>query len=105
MTHGPQLRVVSTAERPELAPVVATWLWEEFRRHRGHSLGEVLAAVAFSIGAARMPRTFVLLEDGRPVGTASLTEHDLDERPDLSPWLAGVCTSPPWTAGAAWRRR
>ena len=27
-------------------------------------------------------------------GTASLTAHDLDERPDLTPWLAGVFVRP-----------
>ena len=41
-----------------------------------------------------MPRTFILLADGEPVGTASLVAHDLDERPDLTPWLAGVFVEP-----------
>jgi GNAT superfamily N-acetyltransferase len=41
-----------------------------------------------------MPRTFVLLVDDRPVGTASLAEQDLEERPDLTPWLAGVFVEP-----------
>jgi GNAT superfamily N-acetyltransferase len=94
MIDNPKLRIVSTAERPDLAPVVASWLWAEFRRRRGSSLEETLAAVETSIVAARMPRTFVLLVDGEPVGTASLTEHDLEERPDLTPWLAGVFVAP-----------
>jgi hypothetical protein len=41
-----------------------------------------------------MPRTFILLADGESVGTASLAAHDLDERPDLTPWLAGVFVDP-----------
>jgi N-acetylglutamate synthase-like GNAT family acetyltransferase len=41
-----------------------------------------------------MPRTFILLADGESVGTASLVAHDLDERSDLSPWLAGVYVEP-----------
>jgi len=41
-----------------------------------------------------MPRTFVLLVNGCPVGTASLVAHDLDERPDLTPWLAGMYIEP-----------
>jgi GNAT superfamily N-acetyltransferase len=41
-----------------------------------------------------MPRTFILLADGQPVGTASLVACDLDERPDLSPWLADVFVLP-----------
>jgi GNAT superfamily N-acetyltransferase len=39
-------------------------------------------------------QTFILLIDGEPVGTASLVAHDLDERPDLTPWLAGVFVAP-----------
>ena len=41
-----------------------------------------------------MPRSFILLADGEPVGTASLIAHDLAERPDLTPWLAGVFVEP-----------
>jgi len=41
-----------------------------------------------------MPRTFILLADGEPVGTASLVVHDLQERPDITPWLAGVFVVP-----------
>ena len=41
-----------------------------------------------------MPQCFVLLRDGQPIGTASLASEDLDERPDLTPWLAGVYVIP-----------
>jgi GNAT superfamily N-acetyltransferase len=94
MTNEPGLRVVSTAERPDLAPVVASWLWEEFRRPRGQTLEETLAAVHGAIAAARMPRTFVLLADGEPVGMASLAARDFEARPELTPWLAGVFVAP-----------
>jgi N-acetylglutamate synthase-like GNAT family acetyltransferase len=32
--------------------------------------------------------------DGEPIGTSSLVARDLDERPDLTPWLAGVFIVP-----------
>ena len=38
--------------------------------------------------------TFVLLDQGRPVGTASLAHTDLAARPDLTPWLAEVLVEP-----------
>lgn len=41
-----------------------------------------------------MPRTLILLADSQPVGTASLVAHDLDERPELTPWLAGMFVVP-----------
>ena len=36
------------------------------------------------------PQTFVAVFDGAPIGSASLIEHDLSSRKDLSPWLASV---------------
>jgi GNAT superfamily N-acetyltransferase len=94
MIETSRLQVVSTSERPDFAPVVASWLWGEFWRGRGHSLEQTLEAVRVSVTAPFMPRTFVLLVDGRPVGTASLAAQDLEERPDLTPWLAGVFVDP-----------
>jgi GNAT superfamily N-acetyltransferase len=94
MPYNPEHLVVSTAERPDLAPVVAAWLWAEFSRARGSSLDETLEAVRISATAERMPRTFVLLVDGKPVGMASLAAQDLETRPDLTPWLAGVFVEP-----------
>jgi predicted GNAT family acetyltransferase len=42
----------------------------------------------------RPEETFVLFEGDIPVATASLARHDLDSRPDLTPWLAGVFVEP-----------
>ncbi len=88
------LQVVTTSERPDLAPVVAGWLWQEFWRRDGHSYAETLQAVIKSATSYPLPKTFILLAEGSPVGTASLAEHDLDSRRDLSPWLAGVFVDP-----------
>ena len=32
---------------------------------------------------------------GEPVGTAALTEHDMETHPELSPWFGGVYAIPP----------
>ena len=86
--------IVSTADRPEFVPVVARWLWCAFARGHGRTLEYMIDAVGKSVTASRMPRTFVLLADGSPRGTASLVVRDLEERPDLTPWLAGVYVDP-----------
>jgi GNAT superfamily N-acetyltransferase len=83
--------IVTTAERPDLAPATARWRWEAFFR----PLDDIIAEAQRTAAAAElMPRTFVLLIEGEPVGTASLVAHDLEERPDLTPWLAGVFVVP-----------
>jgi GNAT superfamily N-acetyltransferase len=87
--------IVSTSDCPDLVPVVARWLWEAFWHDSGKRFEQLLDAVRkSSVTASPMPRTFILLAGGEPVGTASLVAHDLDERPDLTPWLAGVFVEP-----------
>lgn len=44
----------------------------------------------------RIPLTLIAFLDGQPAGTASIFIHDLDTRPDLSPWLAAVYVAPPY---------
>jgi GNAT superfamily N-acetyltransferase len=89
------LSIVSTSERPDLAAVTARWRWDAFYRESHRSFEDVLAAANRTAALARLiPRTLVLLADGEPVGTASLSAHDLDERPDLTPWPAGMFVAP-----------
>lgn len=92
---GPAHRsITTTRQRPDLVPVVAQWLWNAFWRSSGRSFGQTLDAVKHSVVAPNLPRTFILLVDDVPAGTVSLAEHDLDERPDLTPWLAGLYVAP-----------
>jgi len=44
----------------------------------------------------RIPLTLIAFLDGQPAGTASIFVHDMDTRPDLSPWLAAVFVAPPY---------
>jgi GNAT superfamily N-acetyltransferase len=89
------IAIVSTADRPDLVHVTALWRWEAFYRRSGVPFAQILEAATRTAASAEMiPRTVVLLVDGKPVGTASLTEHDLQERRDLTPWLAGMFVEP-----------
>lgn len=88
------MSIVKIVDRPDLVQTVADWLWQEFWRQDGYSLADTHLAVAASIARLGPQQTFVLLVDGEPVGTASLTAEDLDERPGLTPWLAGVFVIP-----------
>ena len=86
--------IVRIAERPDLVPMVAQWLWDEWHLDAGDSFESIRDAVAASVSPSGPPQTFVLLVDDQPVGTASLVAHDLEERPNLTPWLAGVFVIP-----------
>lgn len=90
--------IVTIAERPDLAPIVADWLWEAFWRQDGYAWEDTRAAVAAATARTGPTQTFVALLDGKPAGTASLAAEDLDERPALTPWLAGVFVLPAFRA-------
>ncbi len=84
---GRSIRTVS--DNPNLAPVVAGWIVAAFFDHPdGYTVEEMTALILAP--AAGPKETFVLFDDDQPVGTAALVPADLDSRPDLVPWLAGV---------------
>ena len=87
--------IVSLEERPDALPVVASWLWHEWGRRKGRTIAQVTARLT-NRPASGFEQTFVWLNHDVPVATASLVEADLESRPDLSPWLAGVFVNPPF---------
>jgi GNAT superfamily N-acetyltransferase len=86
--------IVSTIDRPDLLEVAVRWRWQEWSRGKEPFEAALSRAQLASAARLKIPQTFVLLVDDEPVGTASLTAHDLEERPDLTPWLAGVFVVP-----------
>jgi GNAT superfamily N-acetyltransferase len=85
-------RIETTSGRPDLAPIVAAWLVKEFGYPGGRTPEQVTARILAPPNGPE--ETFVLFEQDKPVGTASLTHDDLASRPDLTPWLAGVFIEP-----------
>ena len=85
-------RILAVSQHPELAPLVAGWLVEAFGHPSGRSAAELTALM---LSPPQGPEeSFVLFDGDAPVGTASLAHDDLDSRPDLTPWLAGVYVPP-----------
>ena len=89
--------IVAVSDRPELAPIVAGWLVAEFGTPGGRSVEELTARIVAPPNGPEA--SFVLFDQDKPVGTASLSHDDLASRRDLTPWLAGVFVEP------AFRRR
>lgn len=82
--------IVALRDRPDLLPVVANWAHEEFWSYAGKSFEETQRLFTPVPRSTWLPRTFVLLDDERPAGMASIVEHDFESRPELTPWLAAV---------------
>lgn len=86
-------QIVAVSDRPDLAPLVARWRVDVFFAHPGGYTTEEMTALILAppVGPEE---AFVLFDDGQPVGTAGLVRSDLDARPDLTPWLAGLFVEP-----------
>jgi predicted N-acetyltransferase YhbS len=83
------------ADRPEALPTVARWLFERFGYlNPGASLERSERRMTERLKREGCPIAFVAFEGDVPTGTASLVPADLEERPDLAPWLAGVFVEP-----------
>jgi GNAT superfamily N-acetyltransferase len=87
------MRIEWLKDAPEALPMVAAWIHTEFPHE---FVGVPLADWTQDLWDAQglSITTFVALEDGLVMGTASLDANDLPVRPNLTPWLASVFVDP-----------
>jgi N-acetylglutamate synthase-like GNAT family acetyltransferase len=83
------------ADRPEFIPTLAEWQHQEWGALRP---GEVVEGRAARLrgwcGRSQIPLTVVAVSEDELLGSASLIEHDMNTRMELTPWLAGVFVAP-----------
>jgi len=83
------------ADRPEFIPLLAEWHHHEWAYLRpGFSLADRIAMLHERSGRHELPITFVASSGAELLGSAMLVAHDMETRPQYSPWLAGVFISP-----------
>lgn len=90
------IEICNLVERPDLIEVTARWGWETWGRPSGHQLAQHLLRRQAIVAARGFEQCFILLDDAIPAAMAALVRSDLDQRPDLTPWLAGVYVDPPF---------
>jgi predicted N-acetyltransferase YhbS len=95
-------RIQQLAERPDLLPVVADWIYREWwTTVAGATADTVTDLLRGHLVPDRMPLTLVASLGNRPIGTVTLLEHDVgtEQWPDLSPWLAALYVVPEFRQG------
>ena len=79
------------ADRREFITTVARWLQAEWGHLRpNETVRDRAERLDQTCGHHEIPTTLVAIDGDQPVGCASLIEHDMLTRPELSPWLAEV---------------
>jgi GNAT superfamily N-acetyltransferase len=85
------------ADYPDYLSTVSAWVYGEWGEHMpGLTVGDLTRIFSGHLNRDRIPLTLIAFLDGQPAGTASIYVHDMDTRPDLSPWLAAVYVAPPY---------
>jgi predicted N-acetyltransferase YhbS len=89
------MRLEYLADHSELAPLLAAWHHHEWAALMPEwSLEQAVAELRGHTGRRQIPTTFVALESGDLLGSASLLAADLPGWGHLSPWLASVFVVP-----------
>jgi GNAT superfamily N-acetyltransferase len=90
------MEIRSLADCPHLLPVIAQWHFGEWGHlYPGGTVDGWLDHLRTRMNADRIPMTVVALDPRRdPIGTAALTDHDMETHRELTPWLGGVYVVP-----------
>ena len=93
-----QPRIAPFADHPELAESVARWHFDEWGALSPDATLEAWTAhIQQSASRASLPITYIALDASAGddlLGSVTLVECDMETRPDLTPWLAGLFVRP-----------
>jgi len=79
---------------PEFFDTVADRIWQAWWKPHGHPLNAIRSRLAENMNPEPIPLALVAHDRGKFLGTSSLIASDLEERPQLSPWVAAVWVEP-----------
>jgi GNAT superfamily N-acetyltransferase len=89
------MHVTYLADHEHLIPELAQLHFEEWSHLRPEeTLQGRIARLHSCCGKGSIPTVFVALLGTDLCGSAMLVTHDLESRPELTPWLAGVYVKP-----------
>lgn len=89
------MKIVNLTDRADCLEDICLWHHEQWGYlNPGRSLEARVVGMREHLKGEIMPATFVAVIDGMVVGSASIIESDMPERPELTPWLASVFVDP-----------
>jgi GNAT superfamily N-acetyltransferase len=89
------VKIELLADHPEFIPSLAEWHFREWAYLRpGDSVANRVRMLHERSGRRELPITFVASSGAECLGSAMLIHHEMDTRPDYTPWLAGVFVAP-----------
>lgn len=89
--------ILPLSARPQAIDILARAHLSEWRElYPEDTVASFATDLERSLGSDPVPSTWVLVAGTRVIGSVSLIEHDLDSRPELTPWLANLWVDREW---------
>ncbi|HNX77014.1 MAG TPA: GNAT family N-acetyltransferase [Candidatus Rifleibacterium sp.] len=89
------MKILNLIDRPDCLEKICTWHHNEWGYlNPGRTLEARIEKMREHFAGKTIPATYVAEVDGQIVGSASILETDMPERPELTPWLASVFVDP-----------
>ena len=85
------MEIIDLRKAPQHIPTIARWHFDEWGYlNPGKTLEYRIQRMQRYLGNNPIPRMLILVDGESVLGTAALIEEDMDNHPELTPWLAGV---------------
>ncbi|MGO4741116.1 GNAT family N-acetyltransferase [Bosea sp. 2KB_26] len=88
------IEIAALSERPHFREAVSDRIWKAWWRDEGYALEQIDDRVRQSLGPEAIPAALVAAVGEQFLGTVSLIDSDMDERPGYSPWVAALWVDP-----------
>jgi predicted N-acetyltransferase YhbS len=88
----PDFTICDLRTRPEFFDTVADRIWQAWWKRHGVSEAYIVGRLRENMHGSGLPIALVAHRSDEFLGTASLLQSDLDERPQYTPWVAAVWT-------------
>jgi len=85
-----KITILNLADETKHIDEISVWLWEEWGKHSGSTLEEVIYRTKHSMQRDKVPQVLIAKLNDELVGTVSIWNNDLTPRQDLTPWLAAL---------------
>jgi len=77
--------------KPQFIPTLAAWHYEEWSHlYPGETLEGRIKRMEEHLGTAPIPSMYIWADGQNVIGSAAIVKHDMETKPELTPWLANV---------------
>lgn len=86
--------IVPVKDNPVFFDIVANRVWKQWWEAKGQTENAVADGLRHAFAAQSFCGAFAAVHKGAYVGSAMVIESDMDDRPEYSPWIAGIFVEP-----------